>query len=114
MTDKYDDLYVKVSDIREIFDDGSWKKDDEIHDYAVALIEWACAKRALTLEEQNKRNIRVKMKDKKCCGNCLWYDGDITEEYTAFCDEKEINTRASNYCVKFKNKYEVGNNNGDN
>ena len=53
------------------------------------------------------------MEDKKCCGNCLWYNGDITEEYAQFCDEREIHTKANDYCIKFKRKQEVCNN-GDN
>ncbi len=43
---------VRVSDIRSVLeDDKAWKKNDEIHDYAVALIEWCIAKRKVTIPD---------------------------------------------------------------
>ena len=42
---------VKVKDIREVLEGDEWNKDDSIHDYAVALVEWVINKRKVTIPD---------------------------------------------------------------
>lgn len=42
----------------------------------------------------------------KLCMTCLWWGGEEADE-TAFCDEKEIDTCAGNYCPRWSKKPEL-------
>lgn len=42
---------VRVEDIRNTLESNEWKKDDEIHDYAVALVEWCIEKRTINIPD---------------------------------------------------------------
>ena len=42
---------VKIDDLNEIFYGDEFKKDDEIYQYAVCLLEWAINKRKFTIAD---------------------------------------------------------------
>lgn len=44
------------------------------------------------------------MKDKNCgnCGACIYFNGDMSDEQTQFCDEKEVYVLKSDYCSKYR------------
>ena len=42
---------VRVKDIRSVLEDDSWNENDEIHEYAVCLIEWCIAKRKFEIAD---------------------------------------------------------------
>ena len=42
---------VRVKDIRSVLEDDSWNENDEIHEYAVRLIEWCIAKRKFEIAD---------------------------------------------------------------
>lgn len=35
-----------------------------------------------------------------CCGNCLWYNGDLTDKQS-FCDDREDYVSVDHFCYKY-------------
>jgi len=45
------------------------------------------------------------MRDKNC-GTCIYFNGDMSDEQTQFCDEKEVYVLKSDYCSKYREDLE--------
>lgn len=42
--------------------------------------------------------------DNICCGNCLWFNGEMEETMPQFCDEKEVYVNAKSCCPKHRKR----------
>lgn len=49
--ERYQMEVIIVEDIRNCLESNEWKKDDKVHEYAVALIEWCIEKRKIDIPD---------------------------------------------------------------
>lgn len=40
----------------------------------------------------------------ECCGNCFFFDGDITDTQPQFCDEKEEYVNPGYRCIRYRQR----------